>query len=56
MMGPLLKVPCMALPLKHTVAVKALAQCVYDFLPGSGAAQWGQSHITFGTVAAKAGV
>lgn len=46
----------MALPLKHAVAIKALAQCLYDFLPGSGAAQWGKGHVTFGTVANQAGV
>lgn len=46
----------MALSLKHAVAIKALAQCLYDFLPGSGAAQWGKGHITFGTVASQAGV
>jgi len=46
----------MALPLKYAVAIKALAQCLYDFLPGSGAAQWGKGHTTFGTVATQAGV
>lgn len=45
----------MGLSLKQSNAVQALAQCVQTFLPGSGAKAW-KSHVTFGTVAAQAGV
>ena len=45
----------MTLTLKESRAVADMAQLLYDFLPGSGNAQW-KGHISFKTVAARAGV
>lgn len=45
----------MAISLKQSNAVQALARDVQDFLPGSGARTW-RGHVTFGTVAAGVGV
>ncbi|MCA9593746.1 MAG: hypothetical protein KC776_10565 [Myxococcales bacterium] len=45
----------MALSLKQSAGVQALAQAIRDFLPGSGARQW-KGHVTFGTVARDLGV
>lgn len=45
----------MTLPLKKLNAIQALAHAVQDFLPGSGAREW-RAHVTFGTVADRAGV
>ena len=43
------------LSLKEHNAVTGLADVLYDFLPGSGNQNW-RGHITFASVAAKAGV
>jgi hypothetical protein len=45
----------MALSLKHSRAVRDLADSLYDFLPGSGSALW-KGHVSFKTVAEKVGV
>jgi hypothetical protein len=45
----------MALTLKESNAARGLAECLSDFLPGSGAREW-KGHITFGSVAARVGV
>ena len=45
----------MALPLKQSNAIAGLADHLYDYLPASGNPQW-SGHVTFGTVAAEAGV
>lgn len=45
----------MALSLRESNGVQALARAVQDFLPGSGARQW-KGHVTFGTVAERTGV
>lgn len=45
----------MGLTLKESNAARGLAECLADFLPGSGAKAW-KGHVTFGTVAERAGV
>jgi hypothetical protein len=45
----------MRLSFKDTRAITGLVDVLYDFLPGSGSAQW-KGHVNFGTVAAKVGV
>lgn len=45
----------MGLSLKEHNAIAGMAETLYEFLPGSGSAQW-RRHVTFGTVAAKVGV
>lgn len=45
----------MGLPLKQSRAVRDLAEALYDFLPGSGSANW-VGHVSFKTVADKVGV
>lgn len=45
----------MALSLRESNGVQALAHAVQAFLPGSGAGHW-KGHVTFGTVAQRAGV
>lgn len=45
----------MGLPLKESNAARALAECLADFLPGSGSRLW-KGHVTFGTVAERVGV
>ncbi|MBU8923261.1 MAG: restriction endonuclease [Bacteroidales bacterium] len=45
----------MALSLKHSRAARDLAQVLYDFLPGSGNANW-KGHVSYKTVAEKVGV
>jgi transposase len=44
-----------ALTLKESNAARALAECLADFLPGSGAKAW-MGHVTFASVAARVGV
>src|SRR5437867_1308485 len=45
----------MALPLKESRAVRELAEVFYDFLPGTGSANW-KGHVSFKSVAEKVGV
>lgn len=45
----------MALPLRQSRALAALAEHLYDYLPGSGNPSW-KGHISFKTVAMKVGV
>jgi hypothetical protein len=45
----------MTLSLKQSNAITALADLLYDFLPGSGSPRW-RGHVSFKTVAAKVGV
>lgn len=45
----------MALSLKQSNAIQAIARAIQDYLPGGGAPSW-RGHVTFGTVAASAGV
>jgi hypothetical protein len=45
----------MALSLKQSNAIQALARAVKTFLPGSGAPAW-KGHVTFGSVADRSGV
>jgi len=45
----------MALPLKESKAVSAMAALLYDFIPGSGNPKW-KGHVSFKTVSEKAGV
>ena len=45
----------MALTLKESNAARGLAECLSDFLPGSGARAW-KGHVTFGTIADRVGV
>lgn len=45
----------MGLSLKQANGVRALAQALYDLLPGGGAEFW-KGHINFGTVAAELGL
>ena len=45
----------MPLTPKESVALAAMAELLYDFLPGSGNRKW-KNHVTFASVAAKAGV
>ena len=45
----------MSLSLKESRAIGEMAELLYDFLPGSGSAQW-KGHVSFKTVAEKVGV
>lgn len=47
--------PLPSLPLKHSRAIAGLAELLYDFLPGSGNANW-KRHVSFKTVAENVGV
>lgn len=41
--------------LKQSIAIAAMADLFYDFLPGSGSSQW-KGHVNFKTIAEKIGV
>jgi hypothetical protein len=45
----------MALPLKYSRVIGEIADLLYDFLPGSGNANW-KGHVSFKTIAEKVGV
>lgn len=45
----------MSLPLKESRAVREVAEILYDFLPGSGSANW-KGHVSFKSIAEKVGV
>lgn len=45
----------MSLPLKQSLAVRELAEALYDFLPGSGRTVW-KGHVSFKSIAEKVGV